>query len=359
MKVKGDNRRLIKLTVLYHLCPGLLLIFLLLAQGTSHANRQGKILLVSARDRIEGSFLGNHAVYADKDRIYLASFQGKLFVLARNRTDNFPLIEIVQDTTLPLTSVRGDAKNLYVASADGNLRIYRKGSRLSLINTVSPSNNGLSSLVLLGKNLYVGLGQAEIAADQDNIYLTSLNEGEFGLAIPKESLAVTLIYGKTFEQNHTVVFDRKSGVRLLSITNPSDLLGRLSAISLYTDKKIFVQSIAGCCGPGLFIYNKKTFKLEQKIDRTGANTVVRSGRFLIEGNEGGQIGLYDISHNPASFISDVNLRQLTGHTGVEDIEIRALWIDEVDNLIFAASSWGNDQSRGPLLPSFFVLELVE
>src|SRR5687767_6418351 len=93
------------------LLPLLAIIFLLSPSATQ---AQTKIRLVSARDRIEGSFVGNQAVYADKDRIYLASFEGKLFVLARDRARNFPIIEIVQDTTTPLTSVRGDNENLYV-----------------------------------------------------------------------------------------------------------------------------------------------------------------------------------------------------------------------------------------------------
>jgi len=42
--------------------------------------------------------------------------------------------------------------------------------------------------------------------------------------------------------------------------------------------------------------------------------------------------------------------------GIEDIEIRALWTDNVDNLVFAGSTWGNDQSRSPSLPAFFVLD---
>lgn len=57
------------------------------------------------------------------------------------------------------------------------------------------------------------------------------------------------------------------------------------------------------------------------------------------------------------FHSSVDLRAITGHTGSEDIEIRALWSDAYDNLVFAGSSWGNDQSRGTNLPAFFILEL--
>jgi hypothetical protein len=32
----------------------------------------------------------------------------------------------------------------------------------------------------------------------------------------------------------------------------------------------------------------------------------------------------------------VNLREETGFTGPEDIEIRGLWADKYDNLVFAA-----------------------
>src|SRR6185437_2658897 len=67
--------------------------------------------LVSARDGIEGGFLGSQAVYADERRIYLASFNGRLFVLARNRSTNFPVLQVIEDTRFSLTAVRGDRKN--------------------------------------------------------------------------------------------------------------------------------------------------------------------------------------------------------------------------------------------------------
>ena len=69
--------------------------------------------------------------------------------------------------------------------------------------------------------------------------------------------------------------------------------------------------------------------------------------------------MFDLRQNPSPLVSSADLRQLTGHTGIEDIEIRALWKDNLDNLIFAGSSWGNGGFRGPSLPSFFVLELVK
>lgn len=336
-----------------------LLSLFTLVPVTLKAEGQVTIQLISARDHIEGSFLGSQAVYADKDRIYLASFQGKLFVLARDRSADFPLIEVVQDTAFPLTAVRGDSRSLYVTSADGNLRVYRKAHSLLLIDTISLSDFGLSSLALKGKNLYVSRGQADLAVDKDHVYLSELNEGDIGLEIAKKTLTSGLIYGETFEQNTTVVFDRMSSNRVLGITNPSDLFGRLGAVTLYVDKKILVQTIAGCCGPGIFIYDLETFNLDQIIARPFTNTVVRWGRWLIAGNEGGQTDVFDLRQNPSPLLSSIDLRQLTGHTRSEDIEIRALWKDNLDNLIFAGSSWGNDQSRGPSLPSFFVLELVK
>jgi hypothetical protein len=338
---------------------GIVVLLFMLLPATLKAQGQVAIQLISARDHIEGSFLGSQAVYADKDRIYLASFQGKLFVLARDRSADFPLIEVVQDTTFPLTAVRGDSKNLYVISNDGTLRVYRKEHPLLLTDTISLSGFGLSSLALDGKNLYVSRGQAALAVDNDNVYLSELNEGDIGLEIAKRTLTSGLTYGETFEQSTTVVFDRKSGNRVSGITNPSDLFGRPGAVSVYVDQKTLIQTIAGCCGPGILIYDPQTFNLEQTIPRLFTNTVVRSDRWLIAGNEGGQVDVFDIQQNPSPIVSSVDLRQLTGHTGSEDIEIRALWKDNLDNLIFAGSSWGNDQSRGPSLPSFFVLEVVK
>jgi hypothetical protein len=56
-------------------------------------------------------------------------------------------------------------------------------------------------------------------------------------------------------------------------------------------------------------------------------------------------------------LRSVDLRTLPGHIGSEDIEIRSLWGDGIDDLVFAGSSWVSDTSRGPGLLSFFVLVL--
>jgi hypothetical protein len=42
----------------------------------------------------------------------------------------------------------------------------------------------------------------------------------------------------------------------------------------------------------------------------------------------------------------------------EDIKIRALRVDDFDGLVFAGRRWGNEQPRGPDLPSFFAIEML-
>src|SRR5207248_2261025 len=116
-----------------------------------------RIGLVSARDHIEGSFLGNHAVYADHDRIYLASARGTLFVLARDRSADFPLLETIQTSTAPLVGVRGDRRRLYVVDSSGVLRVYRKDNPLVLVSTTALSTFA-ESMALGGGNIYISTG---------------------------------------------------------------------------------------------------------------------------------------------------------------------------------------------------------
>ncbi len=326
--------------------------------GSGSEPSQVTIRLVSEKDHIEGSFTTNQAIYADQDRIYLASYQGKLFVLARDRAADFPILEVRQDTNLPLISVQGDDDYLYVTSADGYIRKYCKDYPLVLVKTANLHPYGLNSIALVNKKLYVSTGQASMAVDKDHVFLSQLNEGDMALEVSLDNLTPVKTYGKTFVQDKMLVFNRRSEALIVMLQNPSDVLGRTNLRpTLYADSAILAQTITGCCGPGILIYNPETLILKQTIDYLFTNTVLRRERWLIAGNEGGQVVIFDLSQNPSPLVSSVDLRQLTGHTNPEDIEIRALWMDNHDNLVFAGSSWGNDQSRGPSLPSFFVLEL--
>lgn len=350
------------------------------------------LFLISARDQIPGSFLQDQAVFADGDRIYLASYEGTLFVLARDRFADFPLIQTVVLKTR-LTAVRGDQKNIYVSTGDGQLMIFSKTFPLRQVKTISLSDFGLNSLAVLenqvyvskgqvelmsdgqlrvtrktfpwrlgetvrGDEIYVSKGQAEMEVDQRRVYLSTLNEGDIGLRLRKDNLLIDLIYGQTFSPWVTEVYDRRTAAAIGRIANP---IG--SQVALFGDQTRLYQTVPGCCGLGIFVYNKDTLTLDQFIPRAATNTVAAANQLetdlLIGGTEWGSVDLFDLSRIEiyAPLLSSVDLRTATGHTGPEDIEIRALWADGLDDLVFAASSWGNDSSRSPDLPSFFVLQI--
>jgi hypothetical protein len=78
---------------------------------------------------------------------------------------------------------------------------------------------------------------------------------------------------------------------------------------------------------------------------------------MVAGSETGLVDLFSLGLRGYEFISTIDLRSTSGFNGPEDIEIRALWMDGLDNLVFAASSWGNEANRPPDLPSLFILEV--
>jgi hypothetical protein len=202
------------------------------------------------------------------------------------------LIATLQVSAAPLTALRGDANYVYVASADGALHVYQNKKPFYLVNTVPLSQFGLRSLALVlasgqgsresTAGLYVSRGQAELAAYGGRVYLSELNEGEVGVEVAAGTFTAGQIYGNTFEQNTTVVFDRQTGQRLGAIPNPTNALGGYSQVSIYADPDIVAQTTPGCCGAGVVI-------------RDAASLAVRQ-------------------------------------------------------FLFAASSWGNDQSRSPFPP---------
>ncbi len=146
------------------------------------------------------------------------------------------------------------------------------------------------------------------------------------------------------------MFDRGTGVRKMTLSNPTDLSGAARFPSLYSDGHSLMQTIAGCCGFGITLWKAPDFTKSEFIDAGFANVVTVSGNGLLVGTEAGSIDYFRENR----LVDGLDLRAATGHTAVEDVEIRSIWADGLDDLIFAGSSWGNEASRGPLLPSFFV-----
>ncbi|HYL93422.1 MAG TPA: hypothetical protein VEW69_09725, partial [Alphaproteobacteria bacterium] len=137
---------------------------------------QVSLQLVSARDHIAGCFTTSQSVYADKNYIYLASWEGQLFVLARNRASNFPLVDTIQVSASPLLAVRGDSNYIYMVSGDGDLHVYQNKAPFLHVNSVPLSSAGLGALALAstksGESIYVSTGQAQLAAYGSGVYLS-------------------------------------------------------------------------------------------------------------------------------------------------------------------------------------------
>jgi hypothetical protein len=300
--------------------------------------------------RLPGSFVSRQVIYADADRIFLCSFQGDLFVLRRDRKTHFPLLQTIHLGS-PLTAIRGDDHNLYVSSRNGTLYVFTKTWPVGPpTQSMQLSQYGLASLEIIGNNVYAAKGQAAMAASSANLYISELNPGDSGLDITNKRT-----FGETFAPDRTLVFDR------LSLRSIGEILNRRHGQVNITASQDFVYvTTPGCCGSGIDVYDSNTLQHKQYLRRT-ANAVVpvnrRGFNLLIAGSEAGTMDLYILQNGFYTFLNSLDLRALTGFTGQEDIEIRTLWMDDRDDLIFAGSSWGNDHSRSADLPSLFILEL--
>jgi hypothetical protein len=306
------------------------------------------IKLIAAA-RLPGSFVSRQVIYADADRIFLCSFQGDLFVLRRDRKAHFPLLQTIHLGS-PLTAIRGDDNNLYVSSRDGTLYVFTKTWPIGPpLQSMQLSQYGLASLEVIGNNVYVAKGQAAMAASKANLYISELNPGDSGLDIGNKRT-----YGEVFSPDRTLVFDRLSLQSIGEISNREH-----GQVNIAASQDFVYLTNPGCCGSGIDVYDSNTLQHKQFLGRT-ANTVVpvnrRGFNLLVAGSEAGTMDLYILQDGLYTFLNNLDLRALTGFTGPEDIEIRTLWMDDRDDLIFAGSSWGNDR-RSTALPSLFILEL--
>ncbi len=298
---------------------------------------------------LPGSFVSSESIYADAERVFAASYQGDLFILERDRQAEYPLLETIH-LGAQLTAVRGDEDNVYVAGADGNLYRFLKTWPVRLVQVTPLSYYGLNGVNVVGQDLYVAKGQAAMTASAARLFVSQLNPGDIGL-----DLTSMRTYAEEFVPSSILVFDRRTLQSVGVIPNPGGAFVNINAAQGF----LYLTN-PGCCGPGINVYDASTLKPVQFLNRT-ANTVAalkrRGMSLLAAGTEPGAVDLYAFNKNGYELVNSVDLPAVTGFLGQEDIEIRALWADGLDNIVFAGSSWGNDRSRGPELPSFFVLEI--
>ncbi|MGH7341665.1 MAG: hypothetical protein ACREKH_14330, partial [Candidatus Rokuibacteriota bacterium] len=326
--------------------------------------------LVNARDHIEGNFLTNSTIYADRDYIYLASYLGDLFILARDREVDFPLIDTLHLSERPLRAVRGDGERLYVTGGDGVIWVFRKSgdaaSPLELIRTVTladlgvfpPFDIGLMHLAIRDPWLYVSSRDIALGVNAEHAFLGLRflePPAQFAFRVHRERLDEAIPFDFTGHETSTVVFDRHTG-------EPVTVFDDSNGVQVYADSEVVARMCCHNQPGGVYLADSRTLIPVQDfplLSTDEANAAVRKGPWLIVGDEYGRVYLVDLRPTSPRIVVAVGLPYLTGHTELGAIEIRALWVDEHDDLIFAGSSWGSDVTRGPELPSFFVLELVE
>jgi hypothetical protein len=332
---------------------GVLFLFGVVAAATFKTTSQAQTawqpeLRLIGSINLPGSVVSPQMVYADNERIFVASAQGDLFILERDRQANFPMIQTIHFGAA-LTAVRGNKSKLFVTSQDGNLYVFLKTWPVQFEQYMTLSSYGLSALQVTGNTVYVAKGQASMIATADRIYLSALNPGDVVLELPS-----LRSYGREFAPGSMVAFDRQTQQSVGAI---SDLGMRPVNVSAWQNL-VFVTNPGS--GLGIGVYDAKTYSPVQFISRatnTVAGTMRKGVPLLIGGSETGVMDLYKRADEGYTLVSSADLAAQTESTGLEDVEIRALWVDGRDNLVFAASSWGNDWSRNSNLPSFFILEI--
>ncbi|MBV9608588.1 MAG: hypothetical protein JO187_03430, partial [Acidobacteria bacterium] len=311
------------------------------------------------------------AVWADANYVYLANFDGRLRVIDE-RQSGFPVIADIPMTS-QLFSVRGDAASVYATGTDGMLFRFSNQPPFATESSTSYATIALNSLDVDQSStgsIFVSQGSGQSAADSAHVYVTSLNPGEGVLAISKATGQVITQYEENpVDPSVTAVFDRSSGARIGTIQNPTTNSGGLGAAAIYSQAGVLAIFTPGCCGRGVYLYDASSLAPlgGGSIQDPWVDTVALVKNWLIVGTEAGTVDVFDISNRAAiqpslAPVASINLRTVTGKTGIEDIEIRAIWAEDTGSSvrIYAGSSWGNSSKPADYraqLPSFFVLDL--
>jgi hypothetical protein len=183
------------------------------------------------------------------------------------------------------------------------------------------------------------------------LYLSAVNPGDFAIDVGTQRS-----YGKEeFVAATILVFDTTTGKQISALRNP------IAGVNISAWGPSIFLTNPGCCSSGVYIYDAAALSLAQLLGRSTnvvAGTQNNSGPLLVGGSERGGIDLYALGQSGYQLNNSIDLPAITGFNGPEDIEIRGLWADGIDNLVFAASSGGNDQSRARGgVPTFFVLAI--
>src|SRR5262249_966270 len=153
---------------------------------------------------------------------------------------------------------------------------------LRLIQTIPLSDYGLAAMDVVGTNVYVAIGQASMTASKTRLYLVGLNPGDIGF-----DLTNMRSFANQFQPDTTLVFDRQS----LQLTGTIPNFDR-GAMRIAVWQDFIYLTKPGCCGLGIGVYDGRTLKQVQFINRT-ANVVAGTKRkgipLLVGGAETGAV----------------------------------------------------------------------
>jgi hypothetical protein len=312
------------------------------------------LALVSMRT-LPAHFLLPHTITADDTRIYVAGVvttgNCELFVLARDRAADFPLLQTIAlpSCGLGVAGIESDATDVRVATKDGKVYDYAKAAALTLRSTYALTPYA-EEAAWSGNDLILSEGTGTVAASPTRVFVHTLNNGDHAQAFALPALPPGTSYLPAFDVSRIAVFDRASGTLLATMPAMLDDRGDQGAVSMEAGDGWLAEFVAGCCGDRVEVYDPITLVRTATV-YFSTDSVAWSGPYLVLGSEGSVVSMWDLRGPYPLAVGWADLRQLTGHTRIDDFEVRAIYSDDRDRLIFGATSWNYSD-----LPSFIVLE---
>ena len=314
---------------------------------------------------VPGSYLTPHKICATKGLIFSVTYQGNMYVQNDDRSA-YPIVYQTHLSNNPLTAVACDTRYVYVTGDDGMLRTIQRQPPFAIVAETSVTGSPLSDVNYVNRTLLVSQNQGSASATAGQAFLYELNPGDTTMEISRRDYSVQQIYGTTFEASATVVYDLDTGARLGAIPNPAlDVLGRPATFESYADDRYLILMDAGCCGRGIWIYQMKALRTAfttpptpQYIPDYYTDSVARAGRWLVAGNEGSAVAIFDLAKSPAKQVAYINLLPFSGRTEIDAAEARDVQILSYNHearsmTIMVGTSW-----TYPDTPSQYLLKFT-
>jgi hypothetical protein len=325
-----------------------------LAQAAPKKAPSPTLTLVASKT-IPDHFVTAESIYADGKNIHCAGYSGTDWVISQG--NGYPLVASIAVSSFPLQAVRGDGKSVYVTG--GNSVYAIKPSSPFTVTSSTQLPGSLESLAIQSNTILVSSGSSTVAANDCIGVFAPVNPDDGIAVIDKRSMTPVGSLGASFEPGMIQVLDVRSGSLIATFAKPKDLQGNTNGgVNIYLNGNMIVETTPGPYGSGAYMYDT-TGKFLGSFSPTNhpyVNTVVSIGQGLLAaGTEDGWVYVYDVSAPDSPVcLASISLRQVTGFTGLDQIEIRSLWWDAKSSTIIAGSSWNGDAS----VPSLFILKFA-